>query len=104
MRIEVYDPELCCTSGVCGSTPDPTLIRVEEMLEQLKAEGATVARYQMSRQTTAFTDNPTVYRTLLESGTAALPITAIDGVVQFVGRYPTYAELHGTRASSGREA
>lgn len=104
MRIEIFDPALCCTSGVCGSAPDPTLIRVEEMLERLKAEGATVARYQLSRHATAFTENPTVYRTLLEEGTAALPITAVDGVVQWVGRYPTYEELYGTSAAAGREA
>ena len=102
MRIEVYDPELCCTSGVCGSAPDPTLIRVEAMLERLKADGATVARYQLSRQPAVFTENPTVYRTLLEAGTAALPITAVDGVVQWVGRYPTYEELSGVAA--GQEA
>jgi hypothetical protein len=99
MRIDVYDPELCCTSGVCGSAPDPTLIRVEEMLEQMQAAGATVARYQMSRQATAFTDNPTVYRTLLEAGTAALPMVAIDGVVQWVGRYPTAQELQARLAA-----
>jgi hypothetical protein len=93
MRIEAYDPELCCTSGVCGSAPDPTLIRVEEMLEAVKAGGATVTRYQMSRNATAFTSNPTVYRTLLESGSAALPMVAVDGVVQWVGGNPTAAEL-----------
>ncbi|PSR20472.1 MAG: arsenical resistance operon transcriptional repressor ArsD [Sulfobacillus acidophilus] len=103
MRIEVYDPELCCTSGVCGSAPDPTLIRVEEMLEEAKAGGATVARYQMSRHATAFTKNPTVYRTLLESGTASLPMVAIDGVVRWVGRYPTAAELQ-KRLGAGQEA
>jgi len=93
MRVEVYDPELCCTSGVCGTAPDPTLIRVEQMLDELKAGGATVARYQLSRHATAFTDNPIVYRTLLEAGTAALPMVAVDGVVQWVGRYPTAEEL-----------
>ncbi|MGC8487836.1 MAG: arsenite efflux transporter metallochaperone ArsD [Clostridia bacterium] len=103
MRVDVYDPELCCTSGVCGSTPDPTLIRVEEMLEQAKASGVTVARYQMSRQATAFTDNPTVYRTLLEAGTAALPMVAVDGVVQWVGRYPTATELQA-QIGQGQEA
>jgi hypothetical protein len=102
MRIEVYDPELCCTSGVCGSAPDPTLIRVEEMLELVKTGGAIVARYQMSRNAPAFTANPTVYRTLLESGTAALPMVAVDGIVQWVGRYPTAAELQ-ERLAAGQE-
>ncbi|PSR32868.1 MAG: arsenical resistance operon transcriptional repressor ArsD [Sulfobacillus benefaciens] len=93
MKIEIYDPELCCSTGVCGSAPDPTLIRAEETLTRLQSEGAIVKRYQLSRQATAFTENPVVYRTLLESGTAALPITAIDGVVHFVGRYPSYEEV-----------
>ncbi len=91
--VEIYDPELCCSTGVCGSTPDPTLIRVNETLHRLQTEGVPVVRYQLSRHPTAFTKNPVVYRALLETGTEALPMTAIDGQVQFVGRYPTYDEL-----------
>lgn len=101
MRLEVFDPEMCCTSGVCGSAPDPTLVRMEETVERLKLEGVSVSRYQLSRNAQMFTENPTVYRTLLESGTAALPIIAVDGLVKFVGRYPTYEEI---RVSLGQEA
>lgn len=93
MIVEIYDPELCCPTGVCGSAPDPTLIHAEETLIRLQAEGVRVLRYQLSRQATAFTENPTVYRALLETGTDALPMTAIDGQVRFVGRYPTYDEI-----------
>lgn len=93
MIVEIYDPELCCSTGVCGSAPDPTLIHAEETLSRLQAEGVRVLRYQLSRQATAFTENPIVYRALLETGTDALPMTAIDGQVRFVGRYPTYDEI-----------
>ena len=93
MTIEIFDPELCCSTGVCGSAPDPSLIRIEEAISRLQAQGAAVKRYQLSRQASAFTDNSVVYRTLLESGTSALPMMAIDGTVRFVGRYPTYDEI-----------
>jgi hypothetical protein len=93
MVIEIFDPELCCSTGVCGSVPDPSLIRMQEVLHRLEAEGAAVKRYQLSRHASAFTDNAVVYRTLLESGPSALPMMAIDGTVRFVGRYPTYDDI-----------
>lgn len=93
MTIEVFDPELCCSTGVCGSAPDPDLIQAEETFSRLRSEGALVRRYQLSREATAFTENPAVYRALLETGTEALPMTAVDGVVHFVGQYPTYEDI-----------
>ncbi len=101
MTIEVFDPELCCTTGVCGSAPDPGLIRAQETFDRLKAEGAIVRRFQLSRHAEAFTANASVYRTLLESGTGALPMIAIDGALRFVGQYPTYDQVQRVLSTTG---
>ncbi len=93
MKIQIFDPEMCCTSGVCGTAPDPTLIEVNGLVERLKAEGASVARYQLSRQPHAFTAAPAVYQLLLKRGTQALPAGLVDDVLVSAGAYPTYEQI-----------
>ena len=93
MKVQIFDPEMCCTSGVCGTAPDPTLIEVNGLVERLKSEGASVARYQLSRQPHAFTAAPAVYQLLLKSGTQALPAVLVDDVLVAAGAYPTYEQI-----------
>jgi hypothetical protein len=93
MKIQIFDPEMCCTSGVCGTAPDPTLIEVNGLVERLKAEGASVSRYQLSRQPHAFTATPAVYQLLLKRGTQALPAVMVDEVLVAAGAYPTYEQI-----------
>lgn len=97
LKIDVYDPEMCCSSGVCGVSPDPELIRVSAMLEELKAEGHTVNRYMLSRNPTVFSTNREVYTALLEKGAKALPIVFVDGQIVSAGAYPSSAQLQGAQ-------
>jgi len=41
MKIEVYDPPMCCSTGVCGPAIDPVLPRFAADLEWLKGRGVT---------------------------------------------------------------
>jgi hypothetical protein len=93
MRIDFYDPEMCCSTGVCGPSPDSELIRVEEMIEHLKAQGHIVTRYMPSRDSAAFTANQEVYEIVSIKGMRALPIVTVDGVISKMGRYPQIDEL-----------
>ncbi len=93
MKVQIFDPEMCCASGVCGTAPDPTLIEVIVLIERLKAEGASVARYQLSRQPLAFTAAPAVYQLLLKRGAQALPAVLVDDVLVAAGAYPTYEQI-----------
>lgn len=36
VKIEIFDPALCCSTGVCGPSVDPALIQVANAIEQLK--------------------------------------------------------------------
>lgn len=93
MRVDVFDPEMCCSTGLCGPAPDEGLIRIEETLERLREEGVEVFRHQLSRDPQAFLENTAVYQKVLSAGTGALPMVAVDGELQFAGRYPSDAEL-----------
>lgn len=91
--VELFDPPLCCPTGLCGPTLDQTLLDVNEMILALQAEGSTVARYQMTSHPQAFLSNPDVMRLVREKQMAALPITAVRGQVVKVGSYPTLTEI-----------
>lgn len=91
--VELFDPPMCCPTGLCGPTLDQTLLDVSEMVLALQAEGLQVERYQMTSHPNAFLGNAEVMRLVREQEMAALPITIVHGQVVKVGAYPTLAEL-----------
>ncbi len=91
--IELFDPPMCCPTGLCGPSLDQTLLNVSEMIMAVQAEGLTVERYQMTSHPHKFMNNNDVMRLVREQQMAALPITAVHGQVIKTGAYPTLAEL-----------
>lgn len=92
-KVEIFDPPLCCPTGLCGPTIDPVLLDVNEMVLKLKGQGVAVERYLMTAQPQAFLNNAEVYRLVREQQMAALPITVVNGRVIKAGAYPTLAEV-----------
>ena len=95
MKIQVFDPPLCCSTGVCGPTVDPELARFAEDLDWLKHQGVDVERYNLGQQRAAFVDSPVVKNTLDKEGDPCLPLTVVDGAVVCKGHYPTRDMLAG---------
>ncbi len=91
--VEIFDPPMCCPTGLCGPTLDQTLLDVNEMILSLQAENVQVARYQMTGHPQAFLNNADVMRLVREKQMAALPITVVQGKVIKVGEYPTLMEI-----------
>ena len=92
-KIAVYDPALCCPTGVCGPSIDPELVRFAADLEWLKGKGPSVERFNLAQQPGAFAENETVRRELAEKGTDCLPLVMLDGIIAASGRYPSRQEL-----------
>ena len=92
-RIEIFDPPMCCPTGLCGPTLDPVLLDINEAMVILNAEGITVERYALNSQPQAFITRPEIFRLVRERQLAALPITTVDGRVIRTGSYPTLQEL-----------
>ena len=44
--VHIYDPSLCCSSGVCGEDVDQSLVDISATLVNAKAEGIEVVRYR----------------------------------------------------------
>lgn len=91
--VELFDPPMCCPTGLCGPELDQTLLDVSEMIQVLQAEGVQVERYQMTSHPHKFMNNNEVMRLVREKQMEALPITAVHGTVIKVGSYPTLDEI-----------
>lgn len=92
-QLDIYDPPLCCSSGVCGPSVDPELVRVNADLEWLKSQDITVARHNLGQQPLDFTSNDTVKARLQSGGQESLPYVLLDGTLMAAGFYPTREQL-----------
>ncbi len=92
-KIEVYDPAMCCPTGVCGPSVDPALPKIADDLEWLKGQGVVVERYNLAQQPAAFAGSGVVKQALADRGTECLPLILLDGRIIAEGQYPNRATL-----------
>jgi len=88
----LYDPPLCCSTGVCGPEVDPALAQTAAFLEHCKKAGVAVERHNLAQSPMAFATNPQIKQLLDTEGVEALPVLLIDGSIAVKGRYPTKEE------------
>lgn len=93
MKVEVYDPAMCCSSGLCGPSIDPVLVKMNDAVLALKKQGIEVERFNLAQQPRAFMDNPKVKQLLTKNGKKILPITLVNGEIFKTGEYPSYEDL-----------
>jgi hypothetical protein len=94
-KLQVFDPAMCCSTGVCGPSVDPALPRFGADLEWLRSKGLDVQRYNLAQEIAAFTSNPVVKVELNSQGTKCLPLVLLDGSIVSEGVYPTREQLAG---------
>lgn len=92
-QVEIYDPPMCCSTGVCGPNVDPALVRFAADLQWLANQRVTVARYNLAQQPQAFVASEVVKTALKQDGNECLPLILLNGVVISKGRYPGRDEL-----------
>ncbi len=91
--VEVFDPAMCCSTGVCGPSVDPELARFEADLRWLGTQGASVTRYNLAAEPGEFVTRPVVAAMLKSGGEDVLPIVLVDGKLRFSGTWPSRADL-----------
>jgi hypothetical protein len=91
-KIYIYDPPMCCSTGVCGPDPDSTLINFQNTIDKLKKEGIEVERYVITQSPEKFKENSQVIELIQKDQLKVLPITFYDGKVLLKGIYPTYEQ------------
>jgi AhpD family alkylhydroperoxidase len=92
-KIEVFDPAMCCSTGVCGPSVDPELARFAGDAGWLSARGGVVERFNLAQQPGAFAERDVVREALRVKGEECLPLMLADGEIVREGSYPTRDEL-----------
>lgn len=93
IKLEVFDPPMCCATGICGNSVDPTLVTFASDLEWLKKQGVDVIRHGLSFEPAAFVKNEEIKNTLNKEGNDCLPIIVVGDKIVSKGCYPFRDEL-----------
>lgn len=92
-KLEIYEPAMCCSTGLCGVGVDPELLRISTVLNNLQKNGVTVGRYNLSSAPMAFVNNKAVNEFINAKGPDGLPVITLDDSIIMEGRYPTNEEF-----------
>lgn len=96
--LQVFDPPMCCSTGVCGPSVDPELARFSADLQWLKSQGVEVRRFNLAQNPGAFVEHQAVQEALAAKGNDCLPLVLVGDRVAVEGTYPsreTLAALSG---------
>lgn len=92
-RMFIYEPAMCCSTGLCGVSVDPELLRISTVISSLKKNGIEVVRFNLSNAPQEFVKNQMVNKMMSAEGVEVLPITVLDGEIVKKGSYPSNDEL-----------
>lgn len=92
-KMKIYEPAMCCPTGLCGVGVDPELLRISTVLDTLKKQGAAVDRFNLNGAPAEFITDHTINAYINEKGPEGLPAVTVDGVIVIAGRYPTNEEF-----------
>ena len=91
--IQIFDPAMCCNTGVCGMDVDQQLVSFAADVDWARKNGAQIERFNLAQQPQAFARSPIVSAFLERSGQEALPLILVDGKFALAGAYPSRTQL-----------
>jgi len=92
-RIQVFEPALCCATGVCGEDVDQALVTFSADMDFVRSQGGDVSRYNLASEPLVFAETEAVKGFLQVVGSKGLPLVLVDSVTAMTGGYPDRAQL-----------
>ncbi|MDU4960091.1 MAG: arsenite efflux transporter metallochaperone ArsD [Sporomusaceae bacterium] len=92
-KIQIFEPAMCCPTGLCGVGADPELLRISAVFSTLKKNGIEIDRFNLTAAPMEFINNAAVNQFIQTYDVEHLPLTVVDGKIIITGRYPTNAEF-----------
>lgn len=93
-KLELFEPAMCCSTGVCGPSVDEELLMVTSVFETFEGlDSVETSRHNLTSDPDAFVNNQTILKLLQEKGNDILPVTLVDGEIVKEGAYPTLEEF-----------
>jgi hypothetical protein len=91
--MQIYEPAMCCPTGLCGASIDPELMRISTVLDKLGKNGVKVNRYNLTSTPQQFVTNQKINERMMDEGVEVLPIIVVDGKIVITKRYPKNDEF-----------
>jgi len=92
-KMIIFEPAMCCSTGVCGPSVDKELLRVSTVLNNLKNNGVVVERHNLTSNPLIFVQNTEINNMLDKEGIEILPVVMVDGAVVKTKGYPSNEEI-----------
>ncbi|MEA5024874.1 arsenical resistance operon trans-acting repressor ArsD [Desulfitobacterium sp. LBE] len=92
-KIQIFEPAMCCPTGLCGVGVDQELLRISTVLSALNKKGIEVERFNLTSAPMEFVNNKTINDLLNTKGVDDLPAIVLDGEIVLTGRYPSNDEF-----------
>ncbi len=92
-KMKIYEPAMCCSTGLCGASIDPELLRISTVINNLGKKGIKIERYNLSSAPQEFMKNSKIGELLNKEGINCLPLTMLDNEIVLTNRYPTNEEI-----------
>ena len=89
----IYEPALCCETGVCTFCVEPSAIIITSIAKNLKKNGVTLQRYDLRNSPQEFDNNADITKLINSQGVDSLPATVFDGKIVKTKEYPTANEI-----------
>lgn len=91
--LKIYDPAMCCPTGVCGTSIDTKLLQLSNFINSLDKKMFEVKRYGLTTNPQEYVTNGEVSQLLNKEGVEVLPLIFLDDELLFKKDYPTVPEL-----------
>ncbi len=92
-EIKVFEPPMCCSSGMCGPVPDESVVNFNALTKKIEADGHKIKRFTLNQGAADFEAETQVMAVLEDEQLKALPMTVINGRIMKKGAYPTHEEI-----------
>lgn len=92
-KMVIFEPAMCCPTGVCGPSVDKELLRVSTVINNLKSNGVEVERHNLTSNPLIFVQNQEINNMLDKEGIEILSVIMVDDVVVKTKGYPSNEEF-----------
>ena len=92
-KVRIFDPAMCCSSGICGPSPDSSLARFAADVSWLSGQGIEVERFNLTDSPDAFVAEPLIKEVLESQGVESLPVIIVGQEIRWVNQYPERSVL-----------
>ena len=92
-KLEIFEPAMCCSTGLCGPGVDSELLRLSTLTNSLSKKGVKFNRYNLTSDPQKFVMNKVVNEQLTKEGPNCLPLSLLDGELVKSKSYPLNEEI-----------